>query len=165
MQRRKLRAVAIGLIIATGGVGAWSGLAAVNAADLDPAQLPPISVMTEVKEANVEERIRINEKGPSEVSVSHLTVPPGANSPWHYHPGPHIVLVKTGTVEIYETDCGEPGVYEAGEGFFDPGPTNQPHVHMLRNPGEVAAELVLTDIRQPGLPLTVVPEDQPPTCF
>lgn len=50
------------------------------------------------------------------------------------HPGPHLVSVKGGTVEIYETHCGAPTPYPKGSGFFDPGPTNQPHVHTLRNP-------------------------------
>ena len=43
------------------------------------------------------------EKGAAQVIVAHITVQPRGHTPWHYHPGPHIVTVKTGTVEVYET--------------------------------------------------------------
>ena len=60
------------------------------------------------------------------------TVAAGGHSGWHTHPGPSVVLVKTGTATIYEGDdptC-TPVRYPAGTGFIDAGGG---HVHMVRN--------------------------------
>ncbi|MBW3649467.1 MAG: hypothetical protein KY458_02765 [Actinobacteria bacterium] len=159
MQRQNMRRLAAVVTVAATGVAAWSGLA--------QATGPGAQGINRVEESNVrvEDDIRIKEKGGSQVIVAHITVEPGGHTPWHYHPGPHIVSVRTGTVEVYETDCTSRS-YAAGTGFFDPGPTRRPHVHTLRNPSSTQrAEIVITDIRSDGdLRPTVVVEPQPATC-
>jgi|GEM_PF-906432 len=55
-------------------------------------------------------------------------------SGWHTHPGPSVVLVKSGVATVYDGDdptC-TPKTYAAGSGFVDPG---DGHVHMVRNEG------------------------------
>lgn len=119
----------------------------------------------ELSKVAVEDRMRIRTRGDAQVIVARISVEPGGHTPWHYHPGPHIVSVVTGTVEIYETDCSV-RTYEAGQGFYDPGPTHRPHVHTLRNPSPSAtAELTVVDIREDGLPPTVAADPQPQPCF
>ena len=58
----------------------------------------------------------------------------GGSSGWHTHPGPSVVLVKSGVATVYGGD--DPtctGVkYAAGSGFIDAGGG---HVHLVRNEG------------------------------
>lgn len=159
MQGRKLNRVALAAAVAAGGVAGWSGLARATGTGTHG--------VARVEESNVrvQDRIRIKEKRGSHVIVAHITVEPGGHTPWHYHPGPHIVSVKTGTVEVYETDCSST-TYGAGTGFFDPGPTRRPHIHTLRNPSPThRAEVVITDIRSGDLRPTIPADPQPAPCF
>ena len=158
MERKQVRRIAAALALAAG-----SGVAVGSRVALAHGPL----VRTEISSVRVQDRIRINEKPGSQVITATITVPPGGHTPWHYHPGPHLVSVKSGEVEIWETHCGTPTPYPKGLGFFDPGPTNQPHVHTLRNPSATeTAEVVITDIRsQEDLRPTVIVDPQPPLCF
>lgn len=56
---------------------------------------------------------------------------PGGQAGWHSHPGPVVVIVKSGTLTFYSGDgaC-IPRDYSAGESFIDSG---QGHVHTARN--------------------------------
>ncbi len=147
------------LTVVAVGLTSWSSLARATGTGTHG--------VARVEESNVQvdDRIRIRTKGESQVIVAHITVEPGGHTPWHYHPGPHIVSVKTGTVKIYETDCSV-RKYKAGTGFFDPGPTHEPHIHTLRNPSQTqTAEVIVTDIREDDLRPTIVAEPQPAPCF
>lgn len=153
---RRLTAV---LAVASLGGGGWAALAGASGTGSHG--------VSRVEESNVrvDDPIRIRTKQESSVIVAHITVEPEGHTPWHYHPGPHFVSVKTGTVEIYETDCSV-RTYEAGTGFFDPGPTRRPHIHTLRNPSATeAAEVIVTDIRVHDLRPTVAADPQPAPCF
>ena len=157
---KHIRRVAAVVAVTAVGVAGWSGLARANGTGTHG--------ISRVEESNVavEDPIRIRTWDDAQVIVAHIQVEPGGHTPWHYHPGPHLVTVKTGTVSIYETDCSE-RTYKAGEGFFDPGSTWRPHVHTLVNPDDVVtAEIVITDIRQDDLRPTVVADPQPQAaCF
>jgi quercetin dioxygenase-like cupin family protein len=147
------------VLVAGGAVTFLTGLAQANGTGAHG--------LNRVEEANVRvaDDIRIKEKDGAQVITSHITLRPGGHAPWHYHPGPHIVSVRTGTVQVYETDCSF-RTYPAGTGFFDPGDTRQTHVHTLRNPSATEpAEVVITDIRTDDLRPTVVADPQPGSCF
>ena len=152
------RALAVSMF-AVAAVAAWSGLA------LGSGTGQHGLVRTEESNVTVNDRIQINEKAGSQVIVAHITVEPGGHTVWHYHPGPHIVSVKRGTVEVYETDCTFTS-YPTGTGFFDPGATHHPHIHTLRNPSPTEpAEVVITDIRSGDLRPAVAADPQPEPCF
>ena len=157
--RRVAAAVTVAAVGAAGAAG-WSGLAGASGTGTHG--------LTRVEESNVrvEDPIRIKTKGDdSQVIVAHITIEPGGHTPWHYHPGPHIVSVRTGAVEVYEVNCSVRS-YPTGTGFFDPGRTRRPHIHTLRNPSATtAAEVVITDIREDDLRPTVVADPQPRPCF
>jgi quercetin dioxygenase-like cupin family protein len=71
--------------------------------------------------------------------LQQMVLAPGGQSGWHSHPGPVVVLVKSGTVSFYSresTGCG-PQRYSAGEAFIDSG---QGHVHLLVNEGSQNVE-------------------------
>lgn len=159
MRGKNVKKVLAGLALAAVTVAAWSGVAQGNGTGTHGL------VRTEESNVVVDDPIRLNEKAGSRVIVAHITVEPGGHTPWHYHPGPHIVSVRTGTVEVYETDCTFES-YAAGAGFFDPGSTHRPHIHTLRNPSSSqVAEVVITDIRSDDLRPTIVADPQPAPCF
>ena len=68
-------------------------------------------------------QVRIRTEGLSDVHVTTNVVLPGGTSGWHTHPGPSIVVVKSGTATLYDGDdptC-TPHVVEAGGAFVDIG--------------------------------------------
>ena len=92
---------------------------------------------------------RIKTKGLSDVCVVPNVVAPGGQSGWHTHPGPSVVVVKSGTATVYDGDdptC-TPQVYEAGSAFLDRGGG---HLHLVRNENTVALELIAFQIIPAG---------------
>lgn len=64
----------------------------------------------------------------STLVVAEVTWTPGGTSGWHRHPGPVLVNVVEGELEVvWERDC-VPRTYAAGESFLDPG-----EIHTARN--------------------------------
>jgi quercetin dioxygenase-like cupin family protein len=67
------------------------------------------------------------------VYVLQNTIAPGGTFGWHSHPGPSLVIVKSGTATFYLADdptC-SPQVVTAGHGFVDGGHDT----HVVRNEG------------------------------
>ena len=79
---------------------------------------------------------------PADVVVANATVPPGASFGWHYHRAAVVVVVKSGTLTLYDSSdrtC-TPRRYSAGQGF-----TERPHhVHLARNEGREPAIVFVT---------------------
>lgn len=98
----------------------------------------------------------------SRTVVARITVQPGAQFPWHTHPGPVIVNVTQGElVYVRAEDCVERS-YPAGTAFVDPG---RKSVHTAFNPTSEATVFLATFFDVPeGGPLTITegieaPED------
>ena len=82
---------------------------------------------------------RINTKGASDLYMVQNVFAPGASFGWHSHPGPSLVIVKTGALTLYRADdptC-TPEVVHAGSGFID----NGHDTHLVRN--ELSTETVV----------------------
>ncbi len=77
----------------------------------------------------------INTKGESDVWILENRIAPGGTFGWHSHPGPSLVVVKTGALTLYRADdpkcVGQ--VVEAGSGFVDAGGD----IHVVRNEGSL----------------------------
>jgi quercetin dioxygenase-like cupin family protein len=77
---------------------------------------------------------------PADVAIQQVTIAPGGYTGWHTHPGPAIVLVKSGAFTLYEGDdrscTGQ--TYTVGQSFVDEGYGN---VHIGRNEGAANVEL------------------------
>ena len=77
---------------------------------------------------------------------------PGGTTGWHSHPGHTLIIVTAGTITHYDGDdpnC-TPHVYTAGMTFVDRGGS---HVHIVRNEGNVEAQVLafrLIPAGQPG---------------
>jgi len=99
---------------------------------------------------------RIETKGLSDVYVLQNTIAPGGTFGWHSHPGPSLVIVKSGTGTFYEANdptC-SPHVVQAGSGFVD----NGNDTHVVRNEGSVDLVTVVTSIVPAGFQRRI---DQP----
>jgi quercetin dioxygenase-like cupin family protein len=72
--------------------------------------------------------------------MQQVVIAPGGYTGWHSHPGPVLVLVKSGALTLYSGD--DPTctgrTYTAGQAFIDRG---QGHVHIGRNEGSENLEI------------------------
>jgi len=96
----------------------------------------------------------------TDVQVRSAIATPGSYSGWHTHPGPVILVIKTGTLTVYDASdptC-TPKVYTAGTAFFE-GTTP----HNVRNEGTVAVEYGTVYFVPAGGP-TRIEADFPPNC-
>lgn len=88
-----------------------------------------------------EEVISINNA--RETVMQQINIAAGGNTGWHSHPGPVVVVVKSGQLSFYDGDDPTCTVrtYTAGQAFIDSG---QGHVHIARNEGATNLELYAT---------------------
>ena len=87
---------------------------------------------------------RVDVKGPTDVHVLENRIAPGGSFGWHSHPGPSLVVVKSGALTLYRGDdptC-TPTVIPAGSGFVDDGGD----VHVVRNEGNVETVVYVTSL-------------------
>ncbi len=78
-----------------------------------------------------------------ETVMQQVIIAPGGSTGWHSHPGPAVVLIKTGALTFYSAEDATctPRTYTAGQSFIDSG---QGHVHLARNLGSQNVELWAT---------------------
>jgi quercetin dioxygenase-like cupin family protein len=91
---------------------------------------------------------RINTKGLTDLHILQNTIAPGGTFGWHSHPGPSLVIVKSGTATFYmgnDPTC-TPHVVSAGSGFVDSGHD----VHVVRNEGLVDLVTVVASLVPAG---------------
>jgi hypothetical protein len=120
--------------------------------------------------------VEIKAKDNTDIAVSNVVVAPGGSSGWHSHPGPVLVIVKTGTITFYragkhggqngddENGDNQKGHaarctrtdYPAGSAFVEvPAPG---HVMLAKNEGSTEATVTATYFAPPGAALRI---DQP----
>lgn len=156
-------------LLAAGGLALLVLLVAVGAAPPSRAQEPPPPIAVELLTGRAEFtddvrallRIKLdgrptqvlNLRDPSRTVVARITVQPGAQFPWHTHPGPVVANVAQGNlVYVYASDCVE-REYPAGTAFIDPGRGN---VHTAFNPTDEVTVVVATFFEVPASgPLTI----------
>lgn len=99
---------------------------------------------------NIPGFINLHTKGDLRVFDQELTIGPGGHVGWHSHPGPVLVVVKSGTFRSQQTDCSYID-YTAGQVYIDSGAG---HVHDARNPSTTAnTDLSITYLAPVGVPL------------
>ena len=103
-------------------------------------------INTKAKTGNWQAKIKT--KGASDLHVIQNTIAPGGTFGWHSHPGPSLVIVRSGTATFYMGDdptC-TPHVVPAGSGFVDAGHD----VHVVRNEGSVDLVTVVASLVPAG---------------
>ncbi len=98
--------------------------------------------------------VEIKAKDNTDIAVSSIAVAVGGNSGWHSHPGPVLVVVKTGSITFYNAPDCVPVVHNAGTAFVEPGGD----VGLAQNEGAVAATGTATFFAPQGAALRI---DQP----
>jgi quercetin dioxygenase-like cupin family protein len=104
---------------------------------------------------------RISTKGATDVHILENRIEPGGTFGWHSHPGPSIVVVKSGELTLYRADdpsC-TPKVVGAGSGFVD----NGGDVHVVRNEGAVETIVYVTSLVPKGA-VRRIDEPSPGNC-
>jgi quercetin dioxygenase-like cupin family protein len=107
-------------------------------------------------------KARIKTKRDSDLYVLENTIPPGKTFGWHSHPGPSLVIVKSGTASFYlaaDPTC-TPHVVPAGSGFVDQGHD----VHVVRNEGRVDLVTVVVSLVPAGFARRI-DEPSPRNCL
>jgi len=140
----------VGNVFATPVSGVTSTLFAVG-------QLDEIDAMT----LSSHWQVRIDTKGQTDFHVLENRIAPGGTFGWHSHPGPSLVIVKSGALTLYRGDdpaC-MPEVIEAGSGFVDEGGD----VHLVRNEGSVETVVYVTSFVPVGAPRRI-DEPSPGNC-
>ena len=99
--------------------------------------------------------IKLKTKEPFEIITQTVTFQPGGTSGWHSHPGPVFVVVKSGTVTVYDASC-TPRRYSAGQGFLE-----GPEPAVVRNEGTTVSENIATLLVPAGEPART---DAPSAC-
>ncbi len=138
-----------GVTTTTIGVGRFTDIDATTKTDID-AGTP-----TDFWQA------RINTKGLSDLYVIQNTIAPGGTFGWHSHPGPSLVIVKSGTATFYMADdptC-TPRVVQTGQGFVDDGHDT----HVVRNEGAVDLVTVVASLVPAGFARRI-DEPAPANC-
>ena len=140
-----------GSVLATPSSGVTSTVFAVGRFD-------QIDAKTKSPDWNVQIKAK---KGPSDVYILENRIAPGGTFGWHSHPGPSIVVVKSGSLTLYRGDdkhC-TPHVVEAGSGFVD----NGGDIHVVRNEGSVETIVYVTSIVPAGA-VRRIDEASPGNC-
>jgi quercetin dioxygenase-like cupin family protein len=90
----------------------------------------PTGITFRVGKGREQEVIQV--RGAHETVMQQVVIAPGGFTGWHSHPGPVIVLVKSGQLSFYDGEDPSCTVrtYSAGQAFIDRG---QGHVHIGRN--------------------------------
>jgi quercetin dioxygenase-like cupin family protein len=114
---------------------------------------------TIVARGTTNDRVHLEANGATELVYQRVTIQPGGFTGWHYHPGPVLAVVESGTLTHYDDHC-RANTYLTGEAFEeDPGPG---HVHMGANLSGTPVVLDVTYVVPAGGLLRV--EAQAPSC-
>jgi len=130
-KRRGLVAAAIGVgfLLTVGAALATPGMGILAApvqarGTLGPNEGPNLVV-------NSKTGVHLKALGSTNIVTQQIRIAPGGNTGWHSHPGPVLVTVKSGSIQLFyasDTSC-QGVVYEAGDSFVDRGDEN---VHIAR---------------------------------
>jgi len=145
----------------TWGLGA-TGLVAALALGLIgsiAAQVSPLQIIPLAQGYSQEKDIELELKGPSDVLQSVLVFQPGGDTGWHTHPGPVVVVVKSGALTEYESN-GCVVVHPAGSVFFEA----KGQVHRAVNQTGVVSEVYATFLSPAGAQPLIPASDPGRSC-
>lgn len=123
-------------VLATQGSGT-TGVVAARAAFADIVDLK-FSIRDDYRG-----RDNVQVRNAGDTVMQQITFAPGGFSGWHSHPGPAVVLIRSGELTFYDGDdesCSG-RTFSSGQALIDPG---QGHVHYAVNQGTTPAEAWVT---------------------
>ena len=167
---RRLRNVTLLLAITATGALLYGGNAHAEPTPTPVAVevLTPRAAFTD--QASMQIRLKADGHGTDVIKVSDLSnivttrviVQPGAQIPWHTHPGPVFVTIAQGELTYISSEGCSSRLYPAGTAFVDPG---HGHVHTAVNTGVSVAVFTATFFEAPaGTAPISIPADGPAGC-
>jgi len=124
---------------------AVAGVVTVHA-DVAPLQIIPLA-----QGFSPEKVVNIHTNGPTDVLQAQLVFQPGGDTGWHTHPGPVVVVVKSGALtEFHSNGCMT--VHPAGSVFFESKDEVHRAVNSTGNVVEVFATFLSPTGSQPLIP-------------
>ena len=170
MRRKKRGAVALATVALVGVLVVSVNVLPSAAQDPPP---PPIAtefltgraVFTDATHMKIKFKVDgkmqvVGVKDASTTVVVRFTLQPGAQFPWHTHPGPVVVNVTQGELVYVPAETCRERSYPAGTAFVDPG---QGHVHTAFNPTDEPTVLVATLFDAPAEGPLLIPAE-PADC-
>jgi hypothetical protein len=180
MTRHRTRARAV-RALALIAVGAATALSVVPAFATPPSGVtnPPWSpvigrfndihttVQTDVEPgpANDFWRARIDVRGATDVHIVENVIHPDGTFGWHSHPGPSLVIVKSGTLSVYHAPQCTPEEFGAASALGSTFVDNGHDLHMVRNDGTVDADVYVVSFVPAGFQRRIEePNPDPSAC-
>jgi quercetin dioxygenase-like cupin family protein len=159
MRKRYLLAIGAAAIaaLALGGIVLATPSSLVTTTSIGSGTLSPVNLNVKTGDW----MLGLRTKGDSNVIVTESVVGPGGSFGWHSHPGPSLVVVKSGTLSFYRGDdptC-TAQIYQAGDVFIDPGNV----VHIGRNEGSVDLDVITTRLVPAGA-MARIDQPSPGNC-
>jgi quercetin dioxygenase-like cupin family protein len=138
--------IALALLIVVAALAAYGGTVLATPANGVTSTIFAVGHFDDIKAKTLSSswQARIDTKGQSDLWVLENRIAPGGSFGWHSHPGPSLIVVKSGALTLYRADdptC-TPEVIAAGSGFVD----NGGDVHLVRNEGAVETVVYVTSI-------------------
>lgn len=131
MKQLKLISVRKVLALAVLGAVAMIGAGVALATPATPGGL----AITPIDRGTLGPHFKINLRDsskPGDVVLTKFVLAPGAQSGWHFHPGPAVVTVKSGVLTLDHEDCSS-ATFNADQVAVEP----IEHVHRVRNLGTI----------------------------
>jgi quercetin dioxygenase-like cupin family protein len=109
------------------------------------SQVSPLQIIPLAEGHNPDNNVVLHLKGTTDVLQTDLIFQPGGTTGWHYHPGPVVVVIKSGALTEIDHD-GCMTVHPAGSAFFE-----DPNVvHNVINQTGVVTEVYATFLSPAG---------------
>jgi hypothetical protein len=172
MQHKRLTAVAVAATVGAAGVGtaiATPGTGILGSPILARGTLEADHSHHHGHAHKRHKPVKITLQKPSDVAVQQVTIAPGGSTGWHSHPGPAVVIVKSGSFTLYDGDDRKcrgttysvDPASPVGKVFIDEG---RGHVHIGRNEGSTNTELYVTYLDLPAGALPRIDVPDPGNC-
>jgi quercetin dioxygenase-like cupin family protein len=123
------------------------------------SQVSPLQIIPLAQGFDGEHNVVLHMKGATDVLQADLIFQNGATTGWHIHPGPVVVVVKTGALtEIHRNGCMT--VHPAGSAFFE----DPDELHNVVNQSGVVTEVLATFLSPSGTQPLIAQSDPGNTC-
>uniref|UniRef100_Q022A0 Cupin 2, conserved barrel domain protein n=1 Tax=Solibacter usitatus (strain Ellin6076) TaxID=234267 RepID=Q022A0_SOLUE len=114
---------------------------------------PPLQIIALADGLSTDKNVILHMKGQTDVLQTELIFQPGASTGWHIHPGPVVVVIKSGAItEIQSNGCMV--VHPAGSAFFEQPDEVHNVVNQTGSVTEVYAAFLSPAGTQPLIPAT-----------
>jgi len=143
-------------LIKVGAIASAAGLAAalIGSGGKAHGQVSPLQIIQLAQGLSLDRHVEMEARGPNDVLQALLVFQPGGDTGWHIHPGPVVVVVKSGALTEQKSN-GCLVVHPAGSVFFE----QKDEVHRAFNQTGVVSEVYATFISPTGAqPLIPVPD-------